>query len=171
MRPAPSFRQGRCVRLLVAAEQSSARSDPSAALAAHEQEVGLAWSLVWSCPSRGQVKLLHHQLAGALNGIVGIAVAPDMGTALGAHLDEVLAKHAAGPADSIGSWVSPPVVVRGLRPPLPVGERATGAVFIAALDEIAGDRKAGPCHAAVGAREDDLHAARRGVLTAAVHDR
>ncbi len=124
-----------------------------------------------SCRSRGQIKGLHHQLAGALDGIAAPAVAPDMGAGLGADLDDVLAKHAAGPADSIGSRVRPAIIVRSRGAPLPVGECRRLPVFTGCLDEITGHRKAGPRHAAVGAREDDLHAARRGMLAATVHDR
>ncbi len=94
-----------------------------------------------------------------------------MGAGLGAHLDDVLAELAAGPADPIASGVSPPVVIRSRGAPLPVGECRRPPVFTGCLDEITGHRKAGPRHAAVGAREDDLHAARRGMLAAAVHDR
>ncbi len=85
--------------LLVAAEQSATRPDPRAALAAQEQEVGTAWSAIWSCRSRGQIKVLHHQLAGALIGIAGIPVGPDMGAGLGADLDDVVAIPIAGFAE------------------------------------------------------------------------
>ncbi len=138
------------VVLLVAAEQVAARTDPCAALAAHEQEVGLAWSSVLSCRSRGQIKLLNHHLAGALIDVGRVAVGPDMGPGLGADLDDVLAQHAAGPADSVVDGVRPPVVVAGRGAPFPVGECRLPEIA-GCLDEITSDRKAGPRHAGIGA--------------------
>ncbi len=96
-----SFSRPACVRLLVAAEKPAPGSDPCATLATHEQEVGTACRCI-PTPT-GRRDHLHHQLAGALIGIVGIAVAPDMGTALGAHFDDVLAKRTAGEGKGISS--------------------------------------------------------------------
>ncbi len=89
--------------------------------------------------------------------------------ALGRTSMDVLAQVTAGPADSIANWVTPPVVVQERTPPLPVGECSRPEIACC-TDKITSDRKGCPRHAAVGAREDHLHAARRGVLAATVHD-
>ena len=94
-----------------------------------------------------------------------------MGTSLGAHLHDVLAKHAARKANLIASGVSPPAAVQERCPPFPVGKIAPRAVLISALDEITRGWKARPRHAGIGAREGDLDAARPGMLATAVDDR
>ncbi len=110
------------VALLVAAEQSAALIDPRAALAAHEQEVGAAvfrplTRVHWRAEDR------DHQLAGALVGIVGIAVAPDVGAGLGPHLDDVVAEHAAGEIYFVYRIrVTPSVAAEARSSPLPVVE-------------------------------------------------
>ncbi len=117
-----------CVRLLVAAEKPAPLVDPRAPLAAHEQEVGAA-SLRPLTGVYGRAEDRDHQLAGALIDIAGIAVGPDTGAGLGAHLDDVVAEHAAGEIDvSCPIRISPlvPAYCRG--PPFPVGE--SGAEII-----------------------------------------
>ncbi len=116
------------VRSLVAAEQSAALIDPRAALAAHEQEVGAAGfrpltRVHWRAEDR------DHQLAGALIGISGIAVGPDVGPGLGAHLDDVVAEHAAREIDvSRPVRISPLAAADRRSPPLPVGERGAEVI-------------------------------------------
>ena len=73
-----------------------------------------------------------------------------MGAGLGADLDDVLAQHAAGPADSVVDGVRPPVVVAGRGAPFPVGECRLPEIA-GCLDEITSDRKTGPRHAGIGA--------------------
>ena len=59
-----------------------------------------------------------------------------MGTGLGAHLDDVLAKHTATEADLIVTVVIPPVVVLSvLVAPLPFGEITRPPVFNASFNE------------------------------------
>ncbi len=129
MRPAPSFRQGRCVRLLVAAEKPAPLVDPCAALAAHEQEVGAAGlrpltRVLW----RGEDR--YHQLAGALVDVAGIAVGPDTGAGLGADFNDVVAEHAAGEIDFVYRIrVAPPVAADCRSPPLPVIESGAEIVL------------------------------------------
>ena len=117
---------GQCPRepvaLLVAAEQSAALIDPRTTLAAQKQEVGAAGSRPLPCII-GRAEDRDHQLARALDGISGIAIGPDMGAGLGAHLDDVFSKNTAGEIDvSCPIGVSPLVPADRRCPPLPVVE-------------------------------------------------
>ncbi len=103
--------------------------DPCAALAAGEQEVGRA-SFRPLIVVLGRAENRDHQLAGALIGIAGVAVGPDMGPSLGAHFDDVLAKHTAGEIYFVCRIrVAPPVAAYCRCPPLPVGESGAEIIF------------------------------------------
>ena len=117
---------GQCPRepvaLLVAAEETTSLTDPCAAFAAHEQEVGAAHFRPLT-GIYGRAEDRDHQLARALDGISGIAIGPDMGAGLGAHLDDVFSKNTAGEIDvSCPIGVSPLVPADRRCPPLPVVE-------------------------------------------------
>ncbi len=92
-----------------------------------------------------------------------------MGAGLGAHLDDVVAEHAAGEINIPGPIrISPLVAAYGRGPPFPV--RESGAEIIPRGNESYVDIEALPRHAGVGGRKGQLHAAGRGVVAAAVHD-
>ena len=154
---------------LVTAEQSTTRPDPCTALAAHEQEVGAASRCIPT--SRSRRDDLHHQLAGALVNIAGIPVGPDMGSGLGAHLNDVITQGAAGEGKGISpaKHILPCIAVHFRRAPLPVGELGTGAVCITCAQKFDSCETL-PRHVGVAGRQNDLEAAQRGVLAAAVHD-
>ncbi len=127
--PSETRRRQSCVRLLVAAEKPAPLVDPCAALAAHEQEVGAAGFRPLT-GVYGRAEDRYHQLAGALIGIVGIAVGPDVGTGLGADFNDVVAEHAAGEIYvSCPIRVAPPVAAYCLSPPLPVAESGAEIVY------------------------------------------
>ena len=92
-----------------------------------------------------------------------------------AHLDDVLAEVAAGKGHgSNGSAAHvPPSVAQRRRPPLPVGELVVvpgSGLAVYSRTEVHGCLEARPRHVGVGALQDQLEAARCGMVAAAVHD-
>ncbi len=161
------------VRSLEAPDLLAPLIDPRTALAAHEQEVGLACVRV--VPVAGAALHLddrNHQLAGALVGIVAIAVAPDVGAGLGPHLHDVLAQIAATKLDvSEISWRHRIPTVSRPAAPLEITEYV-GIPQRFIFFHIQEDKglEAIPRHLGVGARQDHLEAAWRGMIATAVHD-
>ncbi len=158
-----------CVRLLDGAVGLAPFADPRAALAAHEQEVGTACRCIPT--STRLVDDRYHQLSGALIGVAGVAVAPDVGTSLRPHLDDVLAKLTAGEGKGISpaKHILPSICVHFRRAPLPIGELATSAVFITCAQKF-DSRETLPRYVGITRRQDDLEAAQRGGIAAAIHD-
>ncbi len=146
---------------LVAAEQFAAGADPCAALAAHEQEVGAACRAIPTSRTGGDD--LYHQLAGALVGIVGIAVTPDVGTSLRPRLDDVLAKTATGEEEGIppAKHILPSICVHFRRAPLPIGELGTGAVCITCAQKF-DSRETPRRYVGITRRQNDLTHTGRG---------
>ncbi len=130
-RPSAS-RSAEPVALLNAADLLSPFVDARTALAAHEQEVGAALMRVLGAVPFWN-KGLHHQLAGALVGIVALAVGPDMGAGPGADLEDVRTISPGGKAQKVTSRQSPSVIVDQRGAPLKVGEciTRTAAIFMA----------------------------------------